>query len=362
MAAQNIGEKLAASVPQALGAREFMIERLILRDNTRELLRENGREDEFESDLLDLTECTCGMDTYDPMKCKCRAREGIMLLAQFYYDTEQYQKAWKWYSKIKDVDLRAMYQLATMGFDGQGPPGFTPDDAYQMMIEISAKGKDPNCFVVPYAEFHIGKAFFQGFGVAHSEDKAEQWWLLAASGDGHDPVVEAQTALAFYYSRKSSFVYDLKKAWHWHNQAAQCGSLESLGAVGAMSLFGVGTTKNINQAIDYLRRASERGNIYAMGLLVYAYYNRKLYTKATDLAKRVAALDNIDELSRISCCLPQYIRKGIAIAIFILGRCLELGLGIQKDTTQSALMYKKCFQYDPDACQLLQDYLTHEKI
>ena len=160
MAAQSIGEKLAASVPQALGAREFMIERLILvstalkytvfvfallvqRDNTRELLRENGREDEFESDLLDLTECTCGMDTYDPVKCKCRAREGIMLLAQFYYDTEQYEKAWKWYSKIKDVDLRgmslfdctirsniflylAMYQLATMGFDGQGPPGFIP--------------------------------------------------------------------------------------------------------------------------------------------------------------------------------------------------------------------------------------------
>ncbi|CAF1065279.1 unnamed protein product [Adineta ricciae] len=174
MAAQGIGEKLASSVPQALGAREFMIERLILRDNTRELLRENGREDEFESDLLDLTECTCGMDTYDPAKCKCRAREGIMLLAQFYYDTEQYHKAWKWYSKIKDVDLRAMYQLATMGFDEQGPPGFTPDDAYQMMVEIAAKGKDPNCFVVPYAEFHIGKAFFQGFGVAHSEDKAEQ--------------------------------------------------------------------------------------------------------------------------------------------------------------------------------------------
>ena len=37
---------------------------------------------------------------------------------------------------------------------------------------------------------------------------------------------------------------------------------EFSGAVGAMSLFGVGTTKNINQAIDYLRQASERGNIY----------------------------------------------------------------------------------------------------
>ena len=62
------------------------------------------------------------------------------------------------------------------------------------------------------------------------------WWLLAANGDGHDPVVEAQTALAFYYSRKSSFVYDLKKAWYWHNQAAQRGSLESLGNIELISV------------------------------------------------------------------------------------------------------------------------------
>ena len=52
-------------------------------------------------------------------------------------------------------------------------------------------------------------------------------------------------------------------------------------------------------------------------------------------------MDNIDELSRVSCCLPQYIRKGIAISTFILGRCLELGYGIKKDPKQSVLMYKK---------------------
>jgi TPR repeat protein len=98
-----------------------------------------------------------------------------------------------------------------------------------------------------------------------------------------------------------------------------------------------------------------------MGLLVYAYYMRKLFTKSTDLAKRylnemknsitkinycsclfrVSALDNIDELSRTSCCLPQYIRKGIAMSTFILGRCLERGLGIKKDSEQAVLMYKK---------------------
>lgn len=76
------------------------------RDNTRELLQKTGREEEIENELLDLTECECHMNVYDPTKCRCRAREAHFLLAQFYYDTEQYDKAWRWYSKIQQADLR----------------------------------------------------------------------------------------------------------------------------------------------------------------------------------------------------------------------------------------------------------------
>ena len=92
--------------------------------------------------MLALTECECGMDIYDPIKCKCRAREGYFLLAQFYYDTEQYDKAWRWYLKIENADLRgrssfvssneilyfciALYQLAAMCFEGVAPKECTP--------------------------------------------------------------------------------------------------------------------------------------------------------------------------------------------------------------------------------------------
>lgn len=55
------------------------------------------------------------------------------------------------------------------------------------------------------------------------------WWLMAARDDIHEPVVEAQTALAFFYSRKNSNFFNLNKTLYWHNQAARYGSLESLG-------------------------------------------------------------------------------------------------------------------------------------
>lgn len=43
-----------------------------------------------------------------------------------------------------------------------------------MLLDITSKEKDPHSFVIPYAEFHIGKAFFQGYGVQQSEEKAER--------------------------------------------------------------------------------------------------------------------------------------------------------------------------------------------
>jgi tetratricopeptide (TPR) repeat protein len=81
------------------------------------------------------------MNVYDPIKCKCQAREGHFLLAQFYYDIEEYEKAWKWYSKIKNADLRgrfsclfmslisfflALYQLAVMCFERVAPKEYKP--------------------------------------------------------------------------------------------------------------------------------------------------------------------------------------------------------------------------------------------
>lgn len=69
-------------------------------------MKKSGREEEIENELLESTECNCQMSVYDPNQCQCQAHEGLFLLAQFYYDTEQYDKAWKWYSKIQNSDLR----------------------------------------------------------------------------------------------------------------------------------------------------------------------------------------------------------------------------------------------------------------
>lgn len=43
-----------------------------------------------------------------------------------------------------------------------------------MMHRIATTEKDSHGFVIPYAEFHVGKAYFQGYGVPESEAQAER--------------------------------------------------------------------------------------------------------------------------------------------------------------------------------------------
>jgi len=53
-----------------------------------------------------------------------------------------------------------------------------------------------------------------------------------------------------------------------------------------MYLEGKGIRKSESSAYECLKEAAERGNVYAQGRLVQLYYQKRLYTKASDLARR----------------------------------------------------------------------------
>ena len=84
--------------------------------------------------------------------------------------------------------------------------------------------------IVHAAQYNVGKAYFQGFGVRNSDKEAEKWWLLAADEGMSTGCTNAMTALAFFYSRKSDTeYYNLDNAFFWHNEACGNGSVESQG-------------------------------------------------------------------------------------------------------------------------------------
>lgn len=279
-------------------------------------------------------------------------KNSLFQLGQLYFEQEQYEEAAEYLEQAAEHgDFQAMFQLAVMFFDGlAGPADHQKGFEYMMVIATTSSKKAQH--LLRAAQYNIGRAYFQGYGVKQSDELAEKYWLLAADDGNPKACIKAQNVLGLFYSRPDST--NTKKAFFWHSEACGNGSLESQGALGVMLLNGLGCKKDVGGAVICLREAAERGNVYAMGNLVAYYYGRKLHTKTVELAARVSHLDNVDQIAQETECLPAFVRKGIALACFYYARCLYLGLAIKKDEAEAKKYYSKSYTFDPDVCARLQ--------
>ncbi|NXI68547.1 LR2BP protein, partial [Anseranas semipalmata] len=262
-----------------------------------------------------------------------------------------YEKALIQFEKIKDIDFQAMYQLGVMHYDGLG----TNED-HEKGVEYMKKilnSDSPKARHLKFAAaYNLGRAYYEGCGVEHSTEEAERLWLIAADHGNPKASVKAQSTLGLLYSM--SVQKDLKKSFFWHSEACGNGNLESQGALGVMYLYGQGIRQNTKAALECLKGAAERGNIYAQGHLVEYYYNRKFYSTAAAIAKRITENDNIDTLAEMTDCLPTYVAKGVAMAAFYLARCLHRGLGVQQDQATPYSLFSKACLLDPDVASDLE--------
>ncbi|XP_069833835.1 LRP2-binding protein isoform X2 [Dendropsophus ebraccatus] len=270
-----------------------------------------------------------------------------------------YEEALLHFEKVKDEDFQALYQAGVMYYDGLGTQEDQRKGVEYMKMIITSDSRQAKHLKYA-AAYNLGRACYEGCGVRHSEEEAERWWLLAADNGNPKASVKAQSVLGMFYSRTPG--KNLRKAFLWHSEACGNGSVESQGALGVMYLYGLGIKRNLHFALECLKEAAERGNVYAQGHLVSYYYNRKLYTKAAELAKKIVQHDRADLLADAEDCLPGYTAKGIAMANFYLARCLHFGLGIKPDTAAAKQHYRKAFHMDADVTSDLQCDVIYGKV
>ena len=100
-----------------------------------------------------------------------------------------------------------------------------------------------------------------------------------------------------------------------------------------------------------MKRSSEGGSIYGTGILSHYYYCNKFFTRAVETAHRyklhavhsslctvhyynhrISTLEtSVEELAEQSGALQILVARGIAMACFILARCLQLGQAVSKN-------------------------------
>ncbi|NWU53079.1 LR2BP protein, partial [Dromas ardeola] len=262
-----------------------------------------------------------------------------------------YEEALMQFEKIKDADFQAMYQLGVMHYDGLGTKE-EPEKGVEYMKKILDSDSPKARHLKFAAAYNLGRAYYEGRGVKQSTEEAERLWLIAADHGNPKASVKAQSTLGMLYS--VSLLKDLKKAFFWHSEACGNGSLESQGALGVMYLCGQGTRQNMKAALECLREAADRGNIYAQGHLVEYYYKRKFYSTAAALATRITETDDIDTVAKITDCPPASVATGVATAAFYLARCLQHGRGVRQDPAAAKKYYSKACLLDPGVASDLE--------
>ncbi|XP_075705749.1 LRP2-binding protein [Rhinoderma darwinii] len=286
-------------------------------------------------------------------------KQAAFLLGQLCFEEGWYEDALLHFEKNKDEDYQALYQAGVMYYDGLG----TQEDqrrGVEYMKRIISSSNHHATHLKYAAAYNLGRACYEGCGMRHSDEEAEGWWLLAADNGNPKASVKAQSVLGMFYSRPPN--KNLQKAFFWHSEACGNGSAESQAALGVMYLYGLGIQRNLHFALECLKEAAERGNVYAQGHLVSYYYSRKLYTKAAELAKKIVQYEDIDQLADAEDGLPVYTAKGIAMANFYMARCLHLGLGIKPDMTAAQQHYKKAFFIDEDVTSDLHCDVIYGKV
>jgi len=281
-------------------------------------------------------------------------------LGLLYFHQDQFDKAKACFERSKKYDYQSLFMYGIMCYDGLGME-VDMKQALECMTDI-AQSESRLCRHLVYAaRYNIGRSYFQGYGSGQSDEKAEQWWLLAADDGNPKASIKAQSVLGMFYSRSDKFHQDLAKSFFWHSEACGNGSLESQGALGVMHMLGLGTKKDSDAAYICLKEAAERGNVYAMGNLVQLFYKGKLYTKACDLGYKVSQLteEDVGPLAQETDCLPLYIAKGISMACFIYARCLVGGHSLKPNKELAKTYYSKSYKFDPDVCALLQHITQH---
>ncbi|XP_046850725.1 LRP2-binding protein-like isoform X2 [Xenia sp. Carnegie-2017] len=275
-------------------------------------------------------------------------------LGQFYFEREIYEKAFAEFEKLKDHEFHALYQLGVMYYDGLGVQENT-EKGFEIMESICNSTKKKAASIIPYAQYNLGCAYYEGKGVKQSDDRAEDYWLLAARNGLPEGSVKAQSILGMFYSRPGETKLNIQKSYHWHQEATGNGSIESQGALGVMFEYGIGVRRDVRAAFKCLKGASERGNVYAQGNLAMHYYRHKLFNQAFEIAQSVCQLEDVKKIAKVTDCMPVYVAKGISLGCLVYGRCLYKGYGVEKNEEKSKIWFKQAFKYDPETIARFQD-------
>lgn len=150
---------------------------------------------------------------------------------------------------------------------------------------IKAKNGDSS------AQLELADLYIHGYGVEEDEAQAESWAMKSAENGN----VNAMYWLGDGYATYAGLVEDTdpidaedhyKKAFIWFAKGADLNHSDSMVGLARLYRNGEGVTKNIDQALDLLKKSAAQGSKEAMREIEFMYQYGIGVEKNLDIAKR----------------------------------------------------------------------------
>ncbi|MGH8092280.1 MAG: serine/threonine-protein kinase [Chthoniobacterales bacterium] len=196
-----------------------------------------------------------------------------------------------------------------------------PKASFDWLCAAAARGR-------AHAMAEVGLRYSNGAGVEHDLVKAAQWFEQArAAGD-----VSAGTLLAECYLYGKGVTKDETKAVALLQDAAAARDPRAMDQLGTCYHKGIGIAGNDRKAFELYRTAANLNYLDSVGNLGVLY----LTSDATDLGK--------DEAARTRKAVDLFrggARRNNAFCMYLYGRCLELGTGVNANPAEASEWYRR---------------------
>lgn len=190
-----------------------------------------------------------------------------------------YTEALKWLElAVAQGDIIAKYNLGLCYYFGRGVSASTESDrqknyavAYRLFKDVAeAEGMDD---VYYSALGMLGQCYLFGRGVAQDSRKA-YGCFLESGRDGNNANAQYYLGMFYYTGRDNVVTVDYRIAVEWFTKSANQGVAAAQYELGRCCLYGVGTTKNRENAKVLLEAAAKAGDKNAKKLYEEEFLNK----------------------------------------------------------------------------------------
>ena len=211
----------------------------------------------------------------------------------------------------------------------------SPKKSFKWYLKAAEQGRAS-------AQFYVGYFYASGYGIKKDEKLAFEWYTKAA--EQNSPAALNNLAICYEYGKGTGI--DLEKAVHYYEESAKLGNITAQKNLANCYRDGTGVEPNPNKVFYWTLAAAKSGDVESQGKI--SLYHLRGYGANFNheeallwYAKYYSKNNHISNVSEAFKFFKEKSEEGDFQALYILGKCLQYGVGVDRNHKEAYVYYEK---------------------